>query len=182
MLNGVISDIYPFFLERANITEISLNNEPSVVNNGSAGPVDEFRSLTLTCSATGKPVPSILWLRDGVTIGGSSRHTITSRNSTTGSGKLLTISTLMVSQVILADEGMYTCRAVSGDVSPIPGQTAWTFQLDVQRECHACMHDQRCMRTNVHIAIDVYTYVLVLLLSPQLQLEMNVSYGTLAIA
>lgn len=110
------------------------NGEASVVNEGPPVPVDEFRSLTLQCSATGKPVPSILWLRDGVVIGGSSGRTITSRNSTTGSGKLLATSTLRVSQVILADEGTYTCRAVSGNVSPIPGQTAWTFQLDVQRE------------------------------------------------
>ena len=133
-MDGVISDVDPSFLERANITGISLNNEAGVVNDGSAGPVDEFQSLTLTCSATGKPTPSILWLRDGVTIGRSSGRTITSRNSTTGSGKLLTTSTLMVSQVMLADKGTYTCRAVSGNVSPIPGQTAWTFRLDVRRE------------------------------------------------
>ena len=58
------------------------------------------------------------------------------------------------------------------------GRFSWMYNVS----CHARTHDQRCMRTNVHIAIDAYTYVLVLLLSPQLQLEMNVLYGTLAIA
>lgn len=121
-------------LERPNITGISLNGGASVVHGGSAGPVDEFKSLTLACSATGKPTPSILWLRDGTVLANRPGRTITSRNSITDSGKMLTISTLMEAQVMLADNGTYTCRAVSGNVSPIPGQTAWTFQLHVQRE------------------------------------------------
>lgn len=123
-----------FFLVRPNITGIRLNGEASVFHNGLAGPVNEFKSLTLTCSATGKPIPSILWLRDGTVLANRPGRTNTSRNNITDSGKFLTISTLMDAQVMLADNGTYTCRAVSGNVSPIPGQTAWTFQLHVQRE------------------------------------------------
>lgn len=140
--NSLLLYIDLLLLVRPNITGISLNNgEASIVHNGSAGPVDEFENLSLICSATGKPTPSILWLRDGTVLSNNSRRTITSSNSITNDGKMLTTSTLMVPEVLLADKGTYTCRAVSGNVSPIPGQTAWTFQLDVRRESLR-RHDQ----------------------------------------
>lgn len=109
-------------------------SEESVLNGGPAGPVDEFGHMTLTCNATGKPTPTILWLKDGIVLSNNDRRTVTSRFDISDTEEMFTTSTLMVSAVMLADKGAYTCRAESGNVSPIPGQTAWTFQLDVKRE------------------------------------------------
>ena len=144
------------------------SSEESVLNGGSAGPVNEFGDMTLTCSATGDPTPTIFWLKDGIVLSNSSRRNVTSTFNMSNADNMFTISTLLVSEVMLADNGSYTCRAVSGNVSPIPGQTAWTFQLDVKRESLHLSH-QLLFIPLLHSYIHTY------LLCPQL--EMNAVFG-----
>ena len=114
--------------------------------NGSEGPalfhegmlsLPEFTpELELTCEAYGIPPPDVVWLNDGIALQNiSGRRAITVEDG--GSlGELgnLTQSTLILSEVQLSDAGEYTCRATSGNVSPIPGTTAWTFTFIVTGE------------------------------------------------
>ena len=96
--------------------------------------LEEFTpQVELTCEAYGLPLPDVIWLNNGLVL-----HNITGRRVITveGRGSLgglgnLTRSTLSLSVVQLSDAGEYTCRATSGNVSPILGTTAWIFMLQV---------------------------------------------------
>ena len=125
---------------RPNITGISRSV------NGSVGPglfhegmllLEEFTSqLKLTCEAYGLPPPDVVWLRNGIAlqnITGKRAITVEDGGSLDELGNL-TRSTLIFSEVQLSDAGEYTCRASSGNVSPIPGTTAWTFMLNITGE------------------------------------------------
>uniref|UniRef100_A0A3Q3L4X2 Uncharacterized protein n=1 Tax=Mastacembelus armatus TaxID=205130 RepID=A0A3Q3L4X2_9TELE len=67
-----------------------------------SAPVGE--EVVLECRATGIPTPRLSWLKDGVTLGGSENHHITS--TTDG-------STLTLLRLSPEDSGTYTCLAVS---------------------------------------------------------------------
>ena len=96
--------------------------------------------LELTCEAYGIPPPDVVWLKDGIALQNITfRRVITVENGRSLSelGNL-TRSTLSLSVVELSDAGEYTCRATSGNVSPIPGTTAWTFMFSVTGELLIC--------------------------------------------
>ena len=96
--------------------------------------------LELTCEAYGIPPPDVVWLKDGIALQNiPSRRVITVENGgSLGELDNLTRSTLSLSVVELSDAGEYTCRATSGNVSPIPGTTAWTFTFSVTGELLVC--------------------------------------------
>ena len=99
--------------------------------------LEEFTpQLVLTCETYGVPPPDVAWLNNGIALQNiPGRRTITVEDG--GSlGELgnITQSTLSLSEVQLSDAGEYTCRAISGNVSPIPGTTAWTFMFKVNGE------------------------------------------------
>jgi len=92
--------------------------------------------LELTCEAYGIPSPEVVWLNDGIAllnVDGKRAITVEDGGPLGDLGNL-TRSTLILSEVQLSDAGEYTCRATSGNVSPIPGTTAWTFTLNVTGE------------------------------------------------
>ena len=64
-------------------------------------------TLTLTCSAEGFPIPSIIWFMDNTMIG----------NGMTNVGSTMNVnsSTLIISNVNFNDSGMYYCQAVSNE-------------------------------------------------------------------
>ena len=87
--------------------------------------------LTLTCDAFGSPQPEIDWLKDGIVLQNlTDRRMITVDGRSFGELESITRATLILS-VQVSDAGEYTCRASSGNVSPIPGLTAWTFVFEV---------------------------------------------------
>ena len=99
--------------------------------------MDEFTpQLELTCEAYGSPPPMVSWLKDGIVLQNlTSRRFITvEEGGSLGEQGNITRSTLILSEVQLFDAGEYTCRAISGNVSPIPGTTAWTFQFNITGE------------------------------------------------
>ena len=125
---------------RANITSITTrvgNSEEQALFQGEVLPFDEFTpQLELTCEAFGDPQPEIVWLRNGVTLQNlTDRRVITPEDGgSLGDLGRITRSRLILSEVQLSDAGEYTCRATSGNVSPIPGTTAWIFAFQVTGE------------------------------------------------
>ena len=125
---------------RPNITGImsSINGSEgqALYHEGMLSLVEFTPRLELTCDAYGNPSPEVTWLKDGVALLNlPGRRAITAEDG--GSlGELgnLTRSTLNLTEVQLSDAGEYTCRAISGNVSPIPGTTAWTFMFEVTGE------------------------------------------------
>ena len=93
--------------------------------------LEEFTpQLVLTCEAYGTLPPDVVWLNNSIALQNiPGRRTITVEDG--GSfGELGTItrSTLSLSEVLLSDAGEYTCRAISGNVSPHP----WYHSMDIQ--------------------------------------------------
>ena len=126
---------------RPNITGItsSVNGSEgqALYHEGTLSLVEFTLLLELTCEAYGTPPPEVTWLKDGITVQSlPGRRAVTVEDG--GSfGELgnITVSTVILTEVELSDAGEYTCRAISGNVSPIPGTTAWTFTFEVTGEC-----------------------------------------------
>ena len=137
MLRAIVT-VFIVCTVRANITGITTrvgNSEEQALLHGEVLPLDEFTTqLELSCEAFGDPPPEIVWLRNGVTLQNlTDRRVITAENggSLGDLGLPITRSRLILSEVQLSDAGEYTCRATSGNVSPIPGTTARTFTFQV---------------------------------------------------
>nr|XP_014344645.1 PREDICTED: hemicentin-1 [Latimeria chalumnae] len=91
---------------------------PSTITNGDKledVKVKGKHSITLSCEATGNPVPQISWLKDGQPLIEDKRHQIVSN------GRFLQIS-----QAQVADTGRYTCIA-----SNTAGDKSKNFNLNV---------------------------------------------------
>ena len=86
--------------------------------------------LELTCEAYGASSPEVVWLKDGIVLQSLPGRRITTVDAGRPNGGI-TRSTLNLTEVQLSDAGEYTCRAMSANVSPIPGTTAWTFTFAV---------------------------------------------------
>ena len=140
MLRAIVS-VFIVFTVRANITGITTrvgnSSEEQALFHRRVLPLGEFTpQLELTCEAFGDPPPEIVWLRNGVTLQNlTDRRVITAEDGgSLGDLGRITRSRLILSEVQLSDAGEYTCRATSGNVSPIPGTTAWTFTFQVSGE------------------------------------------------
>ena len=135
---------------RPNITGImsSVNGSegPAVFHEGTLSLPEFTPLLELTCEAYGTPSPDVTWLRNGIALQNiPGRRAITFEDGGPfGELGNLTRSTLSLSEVELSDAGEYTCRAISGNVSPIPGTTAWTFTFNVTGELLMCILQYVC--------------------------------------
>ena len=117
--------------------------------------LEEFTPVDLTCSASGLPAPVMVWLKNGIVQTSNPFHKIenTINNTIEGvDGTFESTTTLRIHSLQLSDASGYTCRAVSGNVSPIPGVTAWTFEINVTGENSGDGSLKTLMRS-VHIHI-----------------------------
>ena len=95
--------------------------------------------IELTCESYGSPQPEVVWLKDGVALQNlTGRRVITTNGGPLSELGNITQSILRLTEVQLSDAGEYTCKANSGNVSPIPGITAWTFMFNVTGETLGC--------------------------------------------
>ena len=109
-----------------------------MAHNGEVNIAEFSNNAIFTCTASGLPLPQIEWLHDGAVLSNDDQtvsiyHYVV---SSSGDADTLTVSTLKISSVELSNGGTYTCRAVSGNVSPVPGQSAVTFELVVVGELY----------------------------------------------
>ena len=109
-----------------------------MAHNGEVEIAEFSTNAIFTCTASGLPLPQIEWLHDGAVLSDDNQTISINHYVVFSSGDMdtLTVSTLKISSVQLSDGGTYTCRAVSGNVSPVPGQSAVTFELVVVGELH----------------------------------------------
>ena len=125
---------------RPNITSIKYSadsaEEQNLFHRGMLLLVEFTPQLELTCEAYGAPSPEVVWLRDGIALQNLTNQRVITAEDGGSLGDLgrITRSRLILSEVQLSDAGEYTCRAISGNVSPIPGTTAWTFIMEVTGE------------------------------------------------
>ena len=66
-------------------------------------------SITIDCSASGKPTPSLIWYKDGVELTSSGRITIT--NTTINSTHVQSV--LVISSLMDEDEATYKCTGTN---------------------------------------------------------------------
>ena len=139
------SDLYcmcfhSLYAVRPNITGImsSVNGseESALLHEGMLTLTEFTPQVMLRCEAYGTPPPEIAWLNNGIALQNiPGRRTITVEFGVSlGEKGTITRSTLSLLEVQLSDAGEYTCRAISGNVFPIPGTTAWTFMFAVTGE------------------------------------------------
>ena len=122
--------------------------------------VPEFTpQLKLTCEAYGIPSPEVTWLKDDVALQNLPGRRVITVEDGGPFGELgnLTRSTLILSEVQLSDAGEYTCRATSGNVSFIPGTTAWTFMFNVTGELLILARMRKCC-SSAHESTSSPTY------------------------
>ena len=90
------------------LISFSLVVAPLVLNAPSDLHVATAGDVTLMCSASGYPVPSISWTHNGTAVNESDRITIIQESNTRSSTSVLSISAAVAN-----DSGEYTCIASS---------------------------------------------------------------------
>ena len=148
---------YSLYAVRPNISSINQTvggvERPALFHQGMLTLTEFTPQLELTCEAYGDPPPDVVWLNNGIALQNiPGRRTITVENGGSfGEQSTIIQSILSLSEVQLSDAGEYTCRAISGNVSPIPGTTAWTFMFVVTGESLTLVVMFLCTLTKLYL-------------------------------
>uniref|UniRef100_A0A3Q3JZX9 Roundabout, axon guidance receptor, homolog 2 (Drosophila) n=1 Tax=Monopterus albus TaxID=43700 RepID=A0A3Q3JZX9_MONAL len=99
------------------VTDVLTDRPPPIIRQGPSNQTLGVDSVALLkCQASGDPIPSISWLKDGVSLLGKD-----SRMS------LEELGSLQIKNIKLSDSGIYTCVATSSS-----GETSWSAFLEVK--------------------------------------------------
>ncbi|XP_069563433.1 roundabout homolog 2 isoform X9 [Brachyistius frenatus] len=99
------------------VTDVLTDRPPPIIRQGPSNQTLGMDSMALLkCQASGDPIPSISWLKDGVSLLGKD-----SRMS------LQELGSLQIKNIKLSDSGIYTCVATSSS-----GETSWSAFLEVK--------------------------------------------------
>ncbi|XP_013869573.1 roundabout homolog 2 isoform X6 [Austrofundulus limnaeus] len=99
------------------VTDVLTDRPPPIIRQGPSNQTLGVDSVALLkCQASGDPIPSISWLKDGVSLLGKD-----SRMS------LQELGSLQIKNIKLSDSGIYTCVATSSS-----GETSWSAFLEVK--------------------------------------------------
>uniref|UniRef100_H3A9I9 Roundabout guidance receptor 2 n=1 Tax=Latimeria chalumnae TaxID=7897 RepID=H3A9I9_LATCH len=99
------------------VTDVLTDRPPPIIRQGPANQTLALDgTVLLKCEAIGDPIPSISWLKDGVSLlGRDPRMTLQNQGS------------LQIKNLWVSDSGIYTCVATSSS-----GETSWSAFLEVR--------------------------------------------------
>ena len=117
---------------------VSVNDKKSMtsVSHGDSLVLEEFSPVDMMCSASGHSSLVMMWFKNGILLTNSYLRTIESTSEHTSEGSdTVSTATLTINRIKLSDSGLYSCQAVSGNVSPILGVNVWSIHINVSCEC-----------------------------------------------
>ncbi|XP_028976094.1 roundabout homolog 2 isoform X13 [Esox lucius] len=101
------------------VTDVLTDRPPPIIRQGPSNQTRGVDSVALLkCQASGDPIPSISWLKDGVSLLGKDPRM-----------SLQELGSLQIRSVRLSDSGIYTCVAASSS-----GETSWSAFLEVKEQ------------------------------------------------
>ncbi|KAM6988413.1 roundabout homolog 2 isoform 12-T12 [Tautogolabrus adspersus] len=99
------------------VTDVLTDRPPPIIRQGPSNQTLAVDSVALLkCQASGDPIPSISWLKDGVSLLGKDPRM-----------SLQELGSLQIKSIKLSDSGIYTCVATSSS-----GETSWSAFLEVK--------------------------------------------------
>ncbi|XP_072369186.1 roundabout homolog 2 isoform X18 [Scyliorhinus torazame] len=99
------------------VTDVLTDRPPPIIRQGPANQTLGVDGTTLLkCQATGDPIPTISWLKDGVSLLGKDPRM-----------SLQELGSLKIKNLRATDSGIYTCVATSSS-----GETSWSAFLEVR--------------------------------------------------
>ncbi|XP_041734003.2 LOW QUALITY PROTEIN: roundabout homolog 2-like [Coregonus clupeaformis] len=99
------------------VTDVLTDRPPPIIRRGPSNQTLGVDSVALLkCQASGDPIPSISWLKDGVSLLGKDPRM-----------SLQELGSLQIRSLRLSDSGIYTCVAASSS-----GETSWSAFLEVK--------------------------------------------------
>ncbi|XP_045070619.1 roundabout homolog 2-like isoform X8 [Coregonus clupeaformis] len=99
------------------VTDVLTDRPPPIIRQGPSNQTLGVDSVALLkCQASGDPIPSISWLKDGVSLLGKDPRM-----------SLQELGSLQIRSLRLSDSGIYTCVAASSS-----GETSWSALLEVK--------------------------------------------------
>ncbi|XP_071216098.1 roundabout homolog 2-like isoform X13 [Salvelinus alpinus] len=99
------------------VTDVLTDRPPPIIRRGPSNQTLRVDSVALLkCQASGDPIPSISWLKDGVSLLGKDPRM-----------SLQELGSLQMRSLRLSDSGIYTCVAASSS-----GETSWSAFLEVK--------------------------------------------------
>ncbi|XP_047449289.1 roundabout homolog 2 isoform X15 [Mugil cephalus] len=99
------------------VTDVLTDRPPPIIRQGPSNQTLGVDSVALLkCQASGDPIPSISWLKDGVSLLGKDPRM-----------SLQEVGSLQIKNIKLSDSGIYTCVATSSS-----GETSWSAFLEVK--------------------------------------------------
>eukprot|EP00063_Salmo_salar_P044052 XP_014018887.1 PREDICTED: roundabout homolog 2-like isoform X12 [Salmo salar] len=99
------------------VTDVLTDRPPPIIRQGPSNQTLGVDSVALLkCQASGDPIPSISWLKDGVSLLGKDPRM-----------SLQELGSLQMRSLRLSDSGIYTCVAASSS-----GETSWSAFLEVK--------------------------------------------------